>query len=102
MNPPYKHALIVQFVNTLLEKLKIGEVEQAIVLVNNATETKWFQSILEICDAICLPKKRIKFVDPSGRQNDGPLQGQAVLYFGAKVVEFKTIFANFGPILCKN
>jgi ParB family chromosome partitioning protein len=102
MNPPYKHVLIVQFISTLLKKLEQGEVKQAIVLVNNATETKWFQSILEICDAICLPKKRIKFIDPSGKQNDGPLQGQAVLYFGANVVEFKRIFANFGPILCKN
>jgi ParB family chromosome partitioning protein len=101
MNPPYKHALIVQFISVLLAKLKSEETKQAIVLVNNATETKWFQALLEICNAICLPKKRIRFIDPSGRRNDGPLQGQAVLYFGARVVEFRRIFATFGPILCK-
>ena len=74
--------------------------KQAIVLVNNATETKWFQEILKRCNAVCFPKGRIRFISPEGK-NGAPLQGQAILYFGIKTVEFTRQFANFGPILCK-
>ena len=102
MNPPYSHKLVAQFTSKLLEKIESGEVKQAIVLVNNATETKWFQAMLKMCVAICFPKGRIRFINLQGVKTSTPLQGQTFFYFGAKLVEFKTIFTNFGTILCKN
>jgi phage N-6-adenine-methyltransferase len=102
MNPPYSHTLVAQFTSKLLEKIELGEVKQAIVLVNNATETKWFQAMLKICVAICFPKGRIRFINPERTKFSTPLQGQAFFYFGPNMVEFIKNFAIFGTILCKN
>ena len=57
MNPPYSQPLIGQLVG----KLVSSPVDQAMVLVNNATETEWGQSLLRWSDAVCFPKGRIKF-----------------------------------------
>ena len=40
MNPPYSSDLITKFIEKLKEQR--GNYEQAIILVNNATETQWF------------------------------------------------------------
>lgn len=100
MNPPYAQPLISLFSAELVKKIKSKEVKQALVLVNNATETKWFQEMVNICNAVCLISGRVRFLDPSGRPG-APLQGQIVLYFGAKVVQFTKEFSNFGSILWK-
>lgn len=100
MNPPYAQPLISLFSAELVKKIKSKEIKQALVLVNNATETKWFQEMVKICNAICFPKGRIHFLDPEGKPGT-PLQGQAILYFGAKVVQFTKEFSNLGQILWK-
>ena len=77
MNPPYSSDLISKFV----EKLKEQRVNynQAIILVNNATETQWFYEIVKIASAVCFPKSRVKFYMPDGKTG-APLQGQAVQF----------------------
>jgi len=100
LNPPYAQPLITEFSDALVNKIKSGEIKQAVVLVNNATETKWFQKILEICSAICLVRRRIKFLKPEGKEG-APLQGQAILYFGPNTIEFNKQFAKFGSTAWK-
>lgn len=97
MNPPYAQPLIQQFTDVFLEKLD-SEFEQGIILVNNATETSWFQSLLEYTSAICFIKTRVKFLDPQGNPG-APLQGQAVLYFGKNIAGFTKSFERFGKVL---
>lgn len=99
MNPPYSQPLISQFSEAVVEKLESGEIEQAIVLVNNATETGWFQGMLSKCSSVCFPKGRIKFIDEDGNPSGSPLQGQAILYFGDNLYEFETAFSDIGVIL---
>jgi hypothetical protein len=95
LNPPYASGLVAEFVDTLLCYIESGEVEQACVLVNNATETKWFQALAEKCDALCFPRKRIRFWCP-GRDLATGLQGQAVVYFGDRAGSFRQLFSAQG------
>jgi ParB family chromosome partitioning protein len=95
MNPPYTQPLIRQFSEALVEKYQSGEVKQACVLVNNATETAWFQMMAQAASAFCFPKGRIRFVDPKGNLG-APLQGQALLYFGSDTQRFVSAFSGFG------
>ena len=99
MNPPYAQPLISQFSAAVVEKFKAGEIKQACVLVNNATETGWFQGMLASASAVCFVKGRIKFIDCDGKASGAPLQGQVVIYLGKKVVHFSTAFQTFGPVL---
>lgn len=81
MNPPYAQPLIADFCEQMASRVESGEVVEAIVLVNNGTETAWFQRLLSQASAVCFPKSRIRFFSPDGMQG-APLQGQAVVYFG--------------------
>ena len=99
MNPPYSSDLIGKFADKLISHYQNGDIEEAIVLVNNATETNWFQTLLEKCLAVCFLKRRVKFIDTEGNPSGAPLQGQAILYFGNKPACFGERFKEFGVIL---
>ncbi len=98
LNPPYAQPLVAQFSEAVCAKLEAGEIKQAIVLVNNATETAWFQRMLAVAVAVCFVKGRVKFLDPQGNPG-APLQGQAVLCLGGDAFRFHKAFAEFGPVL---
>jgi phage N-6-adenine-methyltransferase len=94
MNPPYESGLIGRFAEKLCETFEAGGVTSAVVLVNNATETRWFQAIAGQASAVCFPKGRVKFWHP--RKEAVPLQGQAVLYLGSDARAFVEEFSAFG------
>ena len=98
MNPPYESGLIGQFAEKLCDSYASGNVTSAIVLVNNATETKWFQALAVEASAICFPKGRVKFWAP-GKPSATPLQGQAVLFIGQRVDDFARAFSSFGFVM---
>ena len=95
-NPPYSQPLMGQFAMRLAQAARDGS--QVIVLVNNATETAWFQIIAAECSAICFPKTRIRFLDPDGNPG-APLQGQAIIYSGSDVASFTKVFGQFGLVV---
>lgn len=91
MNPPYSTALLPRFA----EKLVNEDFEQAIVLVNNATETQWFKTFVGKASAIVFHTGRIKFVKRDG-EHATPLQGQAFFYYGNNADKFLEVFGEFG------
>ncbi len=96
MNPPYAQPAVHQFCEKLVHHVKNGDVPHAIVLVNNATETKWGQLLLLHASAICFPSSRIKFWHPD--KVSAPLQGQMIVYFGNQVESFFRAFQGIGAI----
>lgn len=99
MNPPYSHPLISQFTSAIADKYSKGEINQACVLVNNATETAWFQELMVVANAVCFIKGRIKYLNELGNVANSPLQGQSVLYMGRNIDEFVVGFTSFGVVL---
>jgi len=97
MNPPYEKSLIPRFVNKLIEELP--NIEQAVVLVNNATETAWFQQLLNAANIVCFMRGRVKFLNEDGVPANTPLQGQAIMYFGKQEDTFVEAFSSLGQVL---
>ena len=58
LNPPYSTGLIEKFADKLIH----SDYHQAIVLVNNATDTAWFAQLAEHAAAVVFPKGRVKFL----------------------------------------
>lgn len=91
LNPPYSMPLIQGFAEKVVEH----EFEQAIVLVNNATDTRWFRMMVESADAILFTTGRVKFYKPDSNKCS-PLQGQALIYYGENPGRFLEVFSKFG------
>lgn len=91
MNPPYSSKLIKLFI----DKLIASTFEQAIVLVNNATDTAWFRQLTESASAVVFTTGRIRFQKFNGAVG-APLQGQAFIYFGNSTDKFLEVFEKYG------
>lgn len=96
MNPPYSSDLVKQFAAKFAAHVKAGDIGAGIVLVNNATETRWFAEIASVCTAVVFPTGRIRFMDKTGAPCGAPLQGQAILYAGNDAGRFLQHFGGFG------
>ena len=97
LNPPYSKELIGQFAAKVVAES--SRFEQAIVLVNNATDTAWFHELTSVASAVCFFRGRVKFLDKTGKPANTPVQGQAVLYVGQNVESFRKSFSPFGFVV---
>jgi hypothetical protein len=95
VNPPYGDGTVEEFAVKLMLEIDEGRTTQAIFLVNNCTETRWFQTLICHAAAVCFPCGRISFWSPD-RPSKTPLQGQAILYFGQNAKRFKRVFSGIG------
>jgi ParB family chromosome partitioning protein len=95
MNPPYSRKLVNQFTDRLVEEYRTGRVTEAVVLLNNITETRCFQNLAAAASAMCLIEKRLSFWGPEAGTS-GPERGQALLYLGNNPKRFLAAFASHG------
>ena len=98
LNPPY--SATQEWVDKALQEFDAGRTEAAIVLVNNATETRWFQAMLRRFP-VCFPSSRLQFWRHD-HENVGARQGQAIFLLSndrAQAGNFAAAFGQFGPIL---
>jgi Predicted transcriptional regulators len=95
MNPPYSGNLVSRFVTKLTEQVACGNTTDAVVLVNNATETAWFNALIKSSTAVVFLKSRVRFYTLDGTRNT-PLQGQAIVYFGNNEKDFIRVYRQFG------
>lgn len=97
LNPPYSKELIGLFAEKVVGES--SRFKQAIVLVNNATDTAWFHRLASVASAACFMKGRIRFLDKAGSPANTPVQGQVAIYIGPDVEEFREAFSRFGVVL---
>lgn len=97
LNPPYAQPLVSRFCQRLEEDYRAGNVTQACVLMNNATETRWYRPLAESASVVCFPTGRVKFWSPDKLAT--PLQGQAILYLGDRTEAFRRHFSAFGAVM---
>ena len=69
---------------------------EGVVLVNNATETRWFQLMLREATAVMLTDHRISFWNADGKAVSGNTRGQAFFYFGDNPEKFLVEFSKHG------
>ncbi|WP_298940687.1 DNA N-6-adenine-methyltransferase [uncultured Psychromonas sp.] len=99
MNPPYGRGIVNQAADFFVDNVKKGYITEGVVLVNNATETKWFHTLLQESSSICLPSGRIAFENNDGKNVSGNTRGQVFLYFGSERIKFAEVFKEIGVIL---
>ena len=100
LNPPYSQPLCSQFISKLMDEYMANRVDQAIVLVNNATETKHFQSLLSRYPC-CFPKRRISFYHPELGKAENNRQAQAFFYLGDNNQRFIEVFGRVGTVVLR-
>lgn len=96
LNPPYSMPLIVNFVDRVLAAYAAGEIDEAIVLTNNSSDTRWFQSLISN-HVVCFPAGRLGFWR-NNQQAFAARQGQAIFYLGQNRPRFIEAFAEVGTI----
>lgn len=97
-NPPYSRGNIDLFAQKIAAEYINGCINSGLMLVNNATETDWFQMLLTHADAVCFLNSRVQFYHPE-RTGESPRQGQAVFYFGRDTTRFQKYFSRIGTII---
>ena len=101
LNPPYHSSSnklgpgINSFAAKLLKEINIGNTKQAIFLAQAKTDTQWFQSLKAKADAVIFTKKRIHFIDSTGKKGGSPGYGSVFFYFGKNIAGFKKEFGDF-------
>lgn len=98
VNPPYSQPAMANFAEKLAREWQAGNLEAAIALTHNYTDTAWFQRLARACSAICFTRGRIGFINPEGKKA-APTQGQAFFYFGDDSGWFATHFDPIGFIV---
>lgn len=102
LNPPYCKIGATsnqeRWTQKLLMEYTAGHIGQAILLVNAATETQWFQRLYDF--PICFAKGRIPFESGgAGSKKNGGTTGSAFVYLGGNPEAFVRVFSQFGRIV---
>lgn len=97
LNPPYSRDLMPAFVEKLRTSYLEGEVDQAVLVSHNNTDTAWFHNLASVASAICFPKKRIRFY--RDEEIAAPTNGQAFFYLGEAPEQFIEAFSDVGFVV---
>lgn len=102
LNPPYAMPHVKNFVTKMVEAYTTGDIDEGILLTNNATDTEWFHAAMRACAALCLTRGRIRFLEATDDElveKTAPTHGQTFFYFGHNPQTFKKVFSEFGFVL---
>ncbi len=100
LNPPYCKTAGVSnqelWTVKLIQEYEADQVEQALLLVNAATETRWFQRLFAY--PMCFIRGRLRFTNPQNIDT-GATVGSTVVYFGPLADLFFSAFDGLGSLV---
>ncbi len=96
LNPPFGRDVWKWFDKLRGEYLS-GNTQEAIVLWKTASETRGWRILTEICDTICLPRRRIFFINKHFK-GDGSTFSPALFYIGIDPSRFCIEYEKIGEI----
>jgi hypothetical protein len=94
LNPPYSPILTKKFAAKFRNEWESGKIRQAIILVNNTTETGAFDMFSRCATAHAYPRKRIQFIGVEGRSKTQNTRAQTFFYCGPRWKRFRNVFAE--------
>lgn len=97
LNPPYG-AEIKQFTNKLIDELP--NIESAILLTNDQTDTDWWQKCAKNASLIFMKDGRFNFYT-STNDKTSPMNGQTIFYYGKNSARFNSVFSEIEGIMVK-
>lgn len=99
LNPPYSRGNLDIWPERLKNQYENGICIEAILLVPNSTDTKWFQSLLNQERLVCLTDHRIRFLNEYRNMLTNSEFGNAFVYFGKNEEAFIKEFSKHGTIV---
>ena len=96
LNPPFASGVIELFVEKIISEFVFGNVTSAVMISDNATETRWFRRLVNAGAAIVFTTGRINFYKGGTFEAGSPTRGQCLFYFGDDADKFYRVFAPFG------
>ena len=90
-NPPYGR-FISKWIDKFTDELNQGRIRNAILLVPNKTETKWFNKIADSCNLMCTIIHRLPFDNPEHIIKNGTFGSTVFLFTSSEEVQTKFIF----------
>ncbi len=83
-NPPYSAGVIAKFVERILDHHLTKGFQTGIVLINNVSDTKYWQQLAKASSLFCNTDHRICFVDSNGFQSKSNTRGQTIFLLTAQ------------------
>ncbi len=93
MNPPYSRGLTDQFIRKICSQFQACITKQAVVLVDNRTDTQWFHSLACVASAVAFTRRRVNFYNNQA-EITSPKRGSAIFYLGPNVQAFTQAFGT--------
>ncbi len=97
LNPPKKRDLIDSFVHKLIYEIGKDNVSEAIVFVDNDTDSSWFQSLSAISSCAVFSKYRFNLIN-SAKNSIVARNGKVIFYYGKFIKEFIKNFSKYGVV----
>jgi ParB family chromosome partitioning protein len=98
LNPPRSTELVSRFAEQLISELSAGHIRSAIVLVDNATDTAWFQMLTARSSAVCFHAGPVRFTEAGNKRSVTPKHGQVIVYYGPDTEKFYDVFSIMGNV----
>lgn len=101
VNPPYAAGEIQLWVSRFTDEYFNGCYARGLLLIPNATETRWFARMWRECDAVVFLTGRVAFDAGVGQHVSSNKRGNALAYCGDRARRRLAVFERHGMVVLR-